>query len=55
MRRLLEDEWDFHGRRMVVLPRSTPRVTMQPMGSFLGEHTLDEMFLVIPQLLVRHP
>lgn len=28
---------------------------LQPMDLFLGEQTLDEMCLVIPQLLVRHP
>lgn len=28
---------------------------LQPMDLFLGEETLDEMCLVIPQLLVRHP
>lgn len=28
---------------------------LQPMDLTLGEQTLDEMCLVIPQLLVRHP
>jgi hypothetical protein len=28
---------------------------LQPMDLVLGEQTLDEMCLVIPQLLVRHP